>query len=90
MVTLEAMAHAKPVIATAVGGIPDKVVEGKSGFLVPPGDAEGLARAVTRALSLGDHLTELGVEGRKIVETKFNWTHRAHCLLELYREVASS
>ena len=90
LVTLEAMAHAKPVVATAVGGIPDKVAEGKSGFLVPPGDSDGLARAITRAFSLGSHLIELGVEGRKIVETKFNWTHRARRLLELYREVASS
>jgi glycosyltransferase involved in cell wall biosynthesis len=90
LVTLEAMAHAKPVVATAVGGIPDKVVEGESGFLVPPGDAEGLARVITRAFSLGTNLTALGLEGRKIVETKFSWTHRAHRLLELYREVASS
>ncbi len=89
LVTLEAMAHAKPVVATAVGGIPDKVVEGKSGFLVPPGDAGGLARAITRAFSLGNNLTELGVEGRKIVETKFNWTHRAQDLMDLYREVVS-
>jgi len=90
LVTLEAMAHAKPVVATAVGGIPDKVVEGKSGFLVPPGDADGLARAIIRALSLGSNLPRLGVEGRKIVETKFNWSQRAGRLLELYREVASS
>jgi glycosyltransferase involved in cell wall biosynthesis len=89
LVTLEAMAHAKPVVATAVGGIPDKVVEGKSGFLVPPGDAEGLARAIVRAMSLGANLPSLGVEGRRTVEAKFNWTHRARRLLELYREVAS-
>jgi glycosyltransferase involved in cell wall biosynthesis len=90
LVTLEAMAHAKPVIATAVGGIPDKVVEAKSGFLVPPGDSESLSRAITQAFSLGANLEELGAEGRKIVETKFTWSHRAGRLLELYREVASS
>jgi glycosyltransferase involved in cell wall biosynthesis len=90
LVTLEAMAYGKPVVATRVGGIPDKVSEGKSGFLVTPGDAGALAEAVERALSLGPGLSGLGTEGRRIVEADFNWTTRARRLIDLYRAQSRS
>jgi glycosyltransferase involved in cell wall biosynthesis len=89
LVTLEAMAHARPVVATSVGGIPDKVKEGKSGFLVPPGNAEALAQALIKASSLGPALAELGAEGRRRVEKEFSWTERARRLVDLYQEVLS-
>jgi glycosyltransferase involved in cell wall biosynthesis len=87
IVTLEAMARALPVVATTVGGIPDKVIEGENGFLVPPGDDQALAGALLRALSLGRGLARLGEEGRRRVEAEFNWTHRAKRLVDLYREI---
>lgn len=43
---MEAMAAGKPVLATAVGGVPELVLDGVSGFLVPPGDVEGMAQAM--------------------------------------------
>jgi glycosyltransferase involved in cell wall biosynthesis len=49
-VVTEAMARAKPVIATGVGGIPEKMIDGETGLLVPPADPTALARAITRAL----------------------------------------
>ena len=87
LVTLEAMAHGKPVIGTAVGGIPDKIEEGVNGFLIPPGDEEALAKAIVKAFSLGPKLAALGVEGRRRVETDFSWPRRARQLMNLYGQV---
>ena len=46
MVALEAMERARPVIASAVGGLPEIVADGETGLVVPPGDAEALAEAI--------------------------------------------
>ncbi|MEE9179683.1 MAG: glycosyltransferase family 4 protein, partial [Vicinamibacteria bacterium] len=89
LVTLEAMAHGKPVVATTAGGIPDKVEEGKSGFLVPPGEVEALGEALVRALSIGDELASFGKAGRLRVESDFSWSERIASLLDLYREILS-
>ena len=87
LVTLEAMAHGKPVVATTAGGIPDKIEEGKSGFLVPPGEVEALGEAMVRALSLGEELASFGKVGRLRVESDFSWSERVGSLLDLYREI---
>jgi len=87
LVTLEAMAHAKPVVATTVGGIPDKVEDGKTGFLAPPGDAAALGRAILKAMSLRDGLSELGREGRRRVVSQFSWQERIRGLVDVYREL---
>jgi glycogen synthase len=88
MVTLEAMAHRRPVVATRVGGIPDKVVPGESGLLVPPFDVEALAAAILEASSAPDRLAAWGAEGRRIVETRFSWSQRIKDLIRLYERVA--
>jgi glycosyltransferase involved in cell wall biosynthesis len=86
-VTLEAMAHRKAVVATRVGGIPDKVVEGETGLLVPARDPEALARAIAEALSSPDRLKSWGENGRRRVEERFSWSRRVKELLDLYAEV---
>lgn len=73
LVTLEAMAHGLPVVASAVGGIPDKVIEGETGFLVKPGDEAELA---SKVLWLATHPQERAVMGKRgahLAADKFSW-----------------
>jgi glycosyltransferase involved in cell wall biosynthesis len=63
MTLMEAMAAGVPVVATAVGGIPEFVEESGCGWLAPPANPEALARAMTAAIEAGD-LTERGARGR--------------------------
>jgi glycosyltransferase involved in cell wall biosynthesis len=87
MVTLEAMAHRKAVVATRVGGIPDKIADGENGLLVPPGDAGALAEAVSEALRVPERLAAWGSRSRAVVEERFDWSRRAAELLHLYEEI---
>ncbi|MBI1873281.1 MAG: glycosyltransferase family 4 protein [Acidobacteria bacterium] len=73
LVTLEAMAHRLPVIASDAGGLPDKVRPGVNGWLVPPGDPAPLADAIRHALSPQQDLASMGRAGRAIVEREFTW-----------------
>ncbi len=86
MVTLEAMAHRKAVVATRVGGIPDKIDNGENGFLVPPGDVGAMAHAIVEALSGADRVS-WGAKSRALVETRFSWSLRVKELARLYEEV---
>ena len=61
---LEAMAAGVPVVATAVGGIPELVADGETGLLTPRGDAQALARALETVLADRDLAGRLGAEGR--------------------------
>lgn len=63
-VVLEAMAAGRPVVAAASGGILDMVVDGQTGLLVPPGDADALARAMTRILREPETARSFGAAGR--------------------------
>ena len=87
LVTLEAMAHRRAVIATTAGGLPDKVQAGISGWLVPPGDAAALAGAISGALGHPDRLAAMGRAGRTIVEREFSWEATGAALLRLYDEL---
>jgi glycosyltransferase involved in cell wall biosynthesis len=68
---LEAMAAGLPVVATAVGGTPEVVIDGETGLLVPPGDSAALAAAVTRCLRDPVALAAFGRAGRARVEAHF-------------------
>ena len=84
LVTLEAMAHAKPVVATRAGGLPDKVVPGETGWLVDPGSPPALAGAVAEALDAGETLGRFGAAGRALAERAFAWPVVAAQLEDLY------
>jgi glycosyltransferase involved in cell wall biosynthesis len=81
---LEAMAAELPVVASHVGGVPELVVDGKTGLLVPPGDPHELAAALRLLVDDRDLRRRLGASGRVRAEAQFNlsWFRRAH--LELY------
>jgi glycogen(starch) synthase len=87
LVTLEAMSHRRGVVASAAGGIPDKVRPGRNGWLVTPGDPAGLAAAISGALSDLARLTHYGLAGREIVETEFSWSAAGDQTVALYREL---
>ena len=87
LVTLEAMAHRRAVIATTAGGLPDKVRPGVSGWLVPPGDASALAAAISGALGQRERLAAMGAAGRTIVEREFSWDAAGAATLRLYDEL---
>jgi len=87
LVTLEAMAHRRAVVATIAGGLPDKVRPGINGWLVAPGDASALAAAISGALGAPGRLPEMGRAGREIVEREFSWEAAAAATLRLYDEL---
>ncbi len=87
LVTLEAMAHRLPVVATTAGGLPDKVRAGVNGWLVPPGDASALAAALSGALGQPDRFQDMGLAARLIVEQEFSWTAAGAAVLQLYDEL---
>lgn len=87
LVTLEAMAHRRAVVGTRAGGLPDKVVDGVNGWLVPPGDVLALAAALRAAVADRARLRLMGVESRAIVEREFSWTAATDRLLDVYREL---
>lgn len=87
IVTLEAMAHSRAVVGTSAGGLPDKILPGRSGWLVQPGDGHALALAIGEALAHRDRLNAMGQEGRALVEREFAWEAVVVRLLDLYDEV---
>jgi glycosyltransferase involved in cell wall biosynthesis len=71
MSILEAMALARPVVATNVGGTPDLVVDGETGHLVPTGDAAGVARALVALAADPARADEMGAAGRRRQRERF-------------------
>jgi glycogen synthase len=74
IINLEAMACERPVVASAVGGIPEVVVPERTGLLVPPADPRALAAALNRVLGDRALARRMGVIGRRRVEEHFSWT----------------
>ena len=72
MVTLEAMAMAKPVIATNIDGITEQIITGQDGILVPPKDNGALARAIIKVLNDRESAKRMGLAAREKVEKHFS------------------
>jgi glycosyltransferase involved in cell wall biosynthesis len=83
-VIAEAMAYMKPVIGTRVGGIPELVLDGETGFLVERSDSAAIADRIVR-LATDEALRErMGHAARKITEEKFNLRKNVAQLVECY------
>lgn len=83
-----AFAFSKPVVVTRVGIFPEFVEEGKNGYFVPPEDADSLAKAIVKMLSLdAKELEKMGKHSRYLAETKYNWTDIAKSTVEIYKGI---
>jgi glycogen(starch) synthase len=87
LVTLEAMAHGLPVVATRAGGIPDKVQDGQTGRLVAPGDVAALADAIRDLSASPSERERLGAAGREHVRQRFAWPVLVDRTLALYEQL---
>jgi glycosyltransferase involved in cell wall biosynthesis len=81
---LEAMAAGLPVVASRVGGIPELVLDGITGCLVPAGDPAAIAAALSGLLADPQRRREMGRKGRERVKTKFSVAHMADSVSEIY------
>lgn len=80
-----AYAFARPVVATRVGGLPEVVDEGRTGYLVPPRDADALATRVIRLLTDTAEARRLGAAGRRKLETEWSPASVGRQTLAVYR-----
>jgi len=90
LINLEAMACGTPVVASRVGGIPEVVVDGETGWLVPPGDEAALAQALRDALGDPARARRMGEAGRRRVEAHFSWDRIADRTLAVYRDAIAA
>ncbi len=84
---LEAMAAGKPVIATAVDGNVEQVVDGKTGLLTPPADAGAMAEAILRLARDPELAQRMGLTGRLRVEEEFGLERMTQAYLAFYEEL---
>ena len=83
------MAHGRPVVASAVGGLLDLVVDGETGLLVPPCDPPALRHALERLLGDADLRLRLGAAARERIRQRFAWDAVLDATLQLYAEAAA-
>ena len=90
-VAVEAQAMGVPVIASRIGALPETVLDGETGWLVPPGDTQALAAAVLRALSLGSEQREaMARNAMRRVRASFDVKQMCTATLEVYADLLRS
>lgn len=84
---IEAMACGTPVICSRVGGLPEVVRDGETGYLVEPGDVDGLRDRLEELLADPQRAREMGRNGRELVMEQFTWERCAQRCLAAYEEL---
>lgn len=87
MIISEAMAAGTPVIATPVGGMPEVVRDGQTGFIVPLGDAEVLAGRIVELLESSELRDQMGAAARQVAEERFRRSVVLDKTVDFYRDV---
>jgi len=87
LTVLESFAHARPVIASNIGGIPEIVRHGTDGFLVPPGNVEALREKLEWMAVHPSDAVEMGLLGRQKIETQFDPETYYQGLMDVYNKV---
>jgi glycosyltransferase involved in cell wall biosynthesis len=86
----EAMAHGRPVVASAVGGLLDAVEDGVSGLLVPPRDPRALRAAIETLLEDTDLRRRIGGAAREAARERFSWAVATDATIASYRDAVAS
>jgi glycosyltransferase involved in cell wall biosynthesis len=86
-VLIEAMAARKPVVVTRIGGMPEIVVDGETGLIVPPSNPDALAAAILTLLRDPERRRAMGRAGRSRVEASFSLSQRTRRLEAIYEDV---
>lgn len=84
---LEASACGRPIIASHVGGLPEVVIHGETGILVPPGDASAFSQAMESLLLSSAERERLGHAGRNFVLEHYDWMENVSKMEEVYRRL---
>jgi glycosyltransferase involved in cell wall biosynthesis len=87
LVVLEAMASGTPVISSRLGGLPEIVQDGVTGYLVEPGNADELRERIGQVIHDRALAARLGRNGRELVLERFTWEACAQRCLEAYEEL---
>jgi glycosyltransferase involved in cell wall biosynthesis len=88
--TLEAMSRALPVVASRVGGVPEQIDEGRTGYLVPRGDAGAFAQALRRLDADGPAARAMGLAGYEVVRARFGQERMVARYVGLYGSLLGS
>jgi len=88
LIATEAMASARPVIASNVSGLREQVIDGFNGFLVPPRDPKAIADRILYFLENPSEVERMGLNGRKLAEEKFDIEKRIDRILEVYVSIS--
>lgn len=90
LVILDAMASKKPVVSTAVGGIPEEVINGKTGLLIEPQKVEELSKALTELVQDKDKARTYGEAGFRHLMKNYTWPKVAQKTLGLYGKILNN